>query len=82
MIIATKATASGMRTPRTMGSVVLSVELADRSQGPVVSLGPHDVKVLDEPEFVEVEGSLATSEGARSSKSPSSRMSGIGPGLA
>ena len=71
-----------MITPSVIGSVVLSRELVDRSHGPVVSLGPHDDLVVVELEVVEDEPCLGISEGARSWIRPSSRMSGIGPGLA
>ncbi len=76
-----KAAARGMTTPSVIGRVVLSRELADRSQGPVVSLGPHDVFVAVELEIVDEE-SRGINEGVRSSRKPSSRISGIGPGRA
>ena len=81
MNMAVKATTNGISTPRTIGRVVLSVPLLDLSHGPVVSLGPHDVKVLDEDDLVDDEESLGINEGTRSWRMPSRRMSGIGPGL-
>ena len=80
--MAVKATSRGTSTPSTMGRVVLSVELLSRSQGPVVSLGPHDVNVLEGFELVVDDESLGVNEGARSCSRPSNRKSGIGPGLA
>lgn len=81
MIITMKAAARGMITPSVMGRVVLSRELVDRSQGPLVSLGPHDVFVGVELAVVDEE-SRGISDGTRSSRKPSSRMSGMGPGRA
>ena len=76
-----KAAARGMMTPSVIGRVVLSRELVDRSQGPVVSLGPHDVLVGVELDVVDEE-SRGIREGIRSSRKPSSRTSGMGPGRA
>ena len=69
-----------MRTPRTIGSVVLSVELVDLSQGPVVSFGPHE-NVLEGLPLVDEEESRGISDGPRSCSNPSIRISGIGCGL-
>ena len=76
-----KAAARGMMTPSVIGRVVLSRELVDRSQGPVVSLGPHDVLVGVELDVVDEE-SRGIREGIGSSRKPSSRISGMGPGRA